>query len=68
MKANPGVGEQVDQVRDSSTPGVRWRIVKLENEFARNYFGSVSGIKTVHGTLWAEVGETVSLYIGYTII
>jgi hypothetical protein len=54
LKANPGVGEQVDQVRESSAPGVRWRIVKLENEFARNYFGSVSGIKTVHGTLWAE--------------
>lgn len=59
LRANAGDGVVVEQSRDKDEVGCSWKIVQLASSFTRNYFGAVSGIKTVHGTLWAE-GRTRS--------
>lgn len=59
LKANAGDGAPIDQSRDQDELGVKWKIMQLATTFTRTYFGAVSGIKTVHGTLWAE-GRTRS--------
>lgn len=59
LQAISGDDMNVTQSYDSSAAGCLWTVQKLDNSMTRNYFGAVTGIKTVHGTLWAE-GRTRS--------
>merc|ERR1712176_1258834 len=58
LQASPGVGMFVEQTQDGTASGTKWKITKLTSVASRS-FGTVSGIKTIHGTLWAE-GRTRS--------
>ena len=54
LKALPGDGAAVVQTRDGNEIGCTWQIEKIGVDVTRSYFGKFTGIKTVHGTLWAE--------------
>ena len=54
LKALPGDGGGVVQTRDGGEIGCTWQIEKIGVDVTRSYFGKFTGIKTVHGTLWAE--------------
>jgi len=54
LKALPGDGANVVQTRDGGEMGCLWQIEKIGVDVTRSYFGKFTGIKTVHGTLWAE--------------
>ena len=54
LKATPGDGSFVEQTRDEHELGCLWQIQPIGVDVTRSYFGTFTGIKTVHGTLWAE--------------
>ena len=54
LKALPGDGANVVQTRDGGEMGCLWQIEKIGVDVTRSYFGKFTGIKTIHGTLWAE--------------
>jgi len=54
LKALPSDNSYVEQTRDENELGTEWRIERIGVDVTRSYFGDFSGIKTVHGTLWAE--------------
>ena len=54
LKAESGDGAYVEQTRDENEMGCLWQIQPIGVDVTRTYFGTFTGIKTVHGTLWAE--------------